>query len=417
MRGENILAPRSFIERFAKILRLAEPDNIVITHHNDADGITSAYILKTALERKNYNTRLICVEALFPEIIKKINDIASNLVIYIDIGASIASTLFRMHKNENFAVIVDHHIPDTTNVVHGKNFLLINPEIWGISGDLAASCSTITYVIAKYMDRTNTDLAHLAVIGAIGDGHHRVSGRLLGLNRRALADAVAAGQVEVRLRHGKEIYLDKYFNHMDMSIISDILTTLGVIGYYSNGPQLGLRTCEEGVSEFIIAEVTRLEKLKEKLFGKVMDELKERGLKIRKFVQWFNVENRFEPMGIGSIGMFCDLLKNANFIDKNKYIIGFQMMNPYIPNIGYLHTRILKLSMRVPDKLEMKIRKKEIPGFDEILIPTVKMLNGLVYSCHKSIGAAALVKANRYIELIELIDQRIRYLVNASDGK
>src|SRR5437867_2464918 len=65
----------------------------------------------------------------------------------------------------------------------------------GISHEVAcgAGCA---YAVAKALSPKNTDLAAIAVVGAVGDIQDQEFRRLSGYNRTILADGIAAGVLE-----------------------------------------------------------------------------------------------------------------------------------------------------------------------------------------------------------------------------
>ncbi|MBN1678308.1 MAG: DHH family phosphoesterase, partial [Candidatus Thermoplasmatota archaeon] len=103
-------------------------------------------------------------------------------------------------------VVSDHHVPEPTassamrkgqalltdfsSVVH------INPHMHGISGANELSGAGATFLVAVAMDPGNVNLAHLAVLGAVGDLQDQKTRRLEGLNRAVLEVAKAEGLVE-----------------------------------------------------------------------------------------------------------------------------------------------------------------------------------------------------------------------------
>jgi len=50
-------------------LRRTKPEEIVLVHHDDGDGLSSAAITKTALEREGYTVKPLCLEKIYPEVI------------------------------------------------------------------------------------------------------------------------------------------------------------------------------------------------------------------------------------------------------------------------------------------------------------------------------------------------------------
>jgi single-stranded DNA-specific DHH superfamily exonuclease len=68
----------------------------------------------------------------------------------------------------------------------------LNPHLYGIDGAFELSASGTVYSVVRHMG-DNSDLAGLALVGAMGDRQG-----MIGANKAILAEAVASGAVEVR---------------------------------------------------------------------------------------------------------------------------------------------------------------------------------------------------------------------------
>ncbi|HEV2119819.1 MAG TPA: hypothetical protein VGS11_06935 [Candidatus Bathyarchaeia archaeon] len=58
----------------------------VVLHHDEADGLTSATLTKIALTQLGLETRLICLDKLYPEVVKDIESGARRIVAYVDLA-------------------------------------------------------------------------------------------------------------------------------------------------------------------------------------------------------------------------------------------------------------------------------------------------------------------------------------------
>lgn len=137
-------------------LSLTKP--IKIISHYDADGVASAAIIARAFQRWGKKFSLQIVKSLEESFIQQLPE--NQILIFLDL-ASGSLSLLGSKKTEVF--IFDHHeivqaIPENVTMVNPL-FLQHEP----ISG------AGITYLLAKAISRQNTDLAHLAVIGMVGD--------------------------------------------------------------------------------------------------------------------------------------------------------------------------------------------------------------------------------------------------------
>jgi len=61
----------SRMERARDDLRRSELREAVVLHHDEADGLTSAALAKLAFEHLSMTTRLICLDKLYPEVIRR----------------------------------------------------------------------------------------------------------------------------------------------------------------------------------------------------------------------------------------------------------------------------------------------------------------------------------------------------------
>ncbi|PWB51994.1 MAG: recombinase RecJ [Candidatus Methanoperedenaceae archaeon] len=152
----------------------------LVVSHIDADGLTSAAIMKKALERRGMDSRVIFVKQLDHKNLAEIAGLAPDLVIFTDLGSGMLDAIKSLKLN---AVIADHHQPQGSYEYH------LNPHIFGFNGGIEVSGSGMTYFIAREMG-DNGDLAALAVVGAVGDLQHSKHGQLIGLNRTILEEGV-----------------------------------------------------------------------------------------------------------------------------------------------------------------------------------------------------------------------------------
>jgi len=354
----------------------AAGSDIILVHHNDADGLTSAAVLQTCLARAGFSVRRICIERVHPPILARIHEEFPATIFYVDLGGQAA--------------------PAISDANNGRRTMDI-------------SASTAAYFFALELDAGNRDLAHIAVLGAVGDEHDREGG-LIKENREALMDAVAQGDVEIETRtDGKEGYLlTRFGDSTPMAPLAIAVTTLGGVGYYSDGPDLGVRVCLEGL--FAEAE-HRLEELRGtqvKAYEETTMQLMRDGFRETKHIQWFTVGDDFSPMGVKIIGEYCWDIRNEDFINPEKYIVGFQNMAPEIPGLGVFDWSQAKVSMRLPTSLERKILVgKSMPGLSYLVPEAARQVGGSIDACH-DYTAATIVNHGMEEALIDAMDKLIQ---------
>ena len=100
----------------------------VVLHHDEADGLTSAALTKLALSNLGLETRLICLDKLYPEVVRDIESGRPQVAAYIDLGSGHVDWLIEANSSKGLVLVLDHH--DTTSI---QNPLLynLNPELYG----------------------------------------------------------------------------------------------------------------------------------------------------------------------------------------------------------------------------------------------------------------------------------------------
>lgn len=385
-------------------LRRSGGKDVVLVHHNDADGLSSAAVLEVALSRTGYEVRRIPLERVHPPINRRIHDLhAGTPVIYVDLGARAAPMIAEVNKGRSLTLIVDHHLAEETDDPAVFN---LSTELFGLSGEREISAATAAWLVAQVLDETNRDLAYLGVVGAVGDSHER-GGKLIGENREALEEAVAQGHVEVEEIDGREVYrLVKFGEPIELKPFAKSLTTLGAAGYAMGGPDIAVRTLLEGPSGEFEGKLRELETLKRERFELMIAKLRRGALKKTNYIQWFSVGEGFAPMGVKMVGEFCMEIRDMDFVDPEKYIAGFQDMPTEIPGLGRFEWDLVKISMRVPTLLEERIVRKEMPGLAWLLPEAAVRVGGSIDACH-DYAAASLIPRGREEELVAAMDELI----------
>lgn len=154
-----------------------------VVSHIDADGLTSAAIIGKALERIGIDYDIRFVKQLDNTALAGIADNNAELVIFTDLGSGMLDAIKKLKLN---AVISDHHQPQGVHEYH------LNPHLFGLHGATEVSGSGVTYLIATSLGN-NSDLADLAIVGAVGDLQHMKNGQLIGINRQILEDGAKTG--------------------------------------------------------------------------------------------------------------------------------------------------------------------------------------------------------------------------------
>ncbi|MBN2368291.1 DHH family phosphoesterase [Candidatus Woesearchaeota archaeon] len=174
---------RKAVERF----RGFDKSEVVrIVSHLDADGICACSILIKALNQEDRKYSISIVKQLTENTLREYITEQYKLYFFTDLGSGQIELISKYLKDRS-VFILDHHqfnkdivIPDF--IVH------VNPHMSDIDGNSEISGSGVVFYFAKELNKENEELAHIAVVGAIGDIQEKKG--FSGLNKEILDIAV-----------------------------------------------------------------------------------------------------------------------------------------------------------------------------------------------------------------------------------
>ncbi|UTF54195.1 DHH family phosphoesterase [Natronosalvus rutilus] len=199
---------------------LLECDRVLLASHIDADGLTSAAVAASALERAGLPFETVFEKQLDAEAIEAIAATDYDTVLFTDFGSGQLDIIADHEDAGDFTpVIADHHQPAEADTTYH-----LNPLLFGINGASELSGAGASYVLARALAEAgeesgtagtvetageptatdggaataradNRDLAALAVVGAVGD-MQASGGELHGANAKIVAEGVEAGVLE-----------------------------------------------------------------------------------------------------------------------------------------------------------------------------------------------------------------------------
>lgn len=184
------------IERASNDIKNAK--NVLVVAHSDADGISAGSIATITLERLGIDHCTLFLPSMDEDSVRMVNEAQEDFVWICDMGSAQLSGFTRQNL-----IITDHHTPDPnwrrkqTVLDSFASIEHLNPYSYGYDGASDISGAGMTYLLSKGIAPDNTDLAHLAIVGAIGDCQDNDGSKLKGLNRIILEDAVQKGDVLV----------------------------------------------------------------------------------------------------------------------------------------------------------------------------------------------------------------------------
>lgn len=375
---------------------------VQIFHHNDSDGLSSGAILKKAFERSGFMVDRFCLEKPYPALLQKVFKQKGGLIVFADFAGRIAPMLSDLNRGRNLTLILDHHVAEASTDPRVHN---LDPDLFGLKGDRDISGSTTCFLFAKALDEANNDLAHVATIGAVGDEFF-VNGCLAGENRSVALEAQRQGKIRIQKQeNGERYFLNTSRGPVACDEFGAYLDTLGAAGFYQEGPDMGVEVCLKGTTPESDRMLESLKKTQTQAFEKEIARIKGGALKKSPNIQWFHVQNRFSPMGVKMIGVFCDAIKNMDFIDPGRYLAGFQIIPNKIPGFGLISLNDVKISMRVSAQMADQIRAGRKMGLNILLPGATNKLGGFSDACHTLTAATTLAigKEEALIEEMEKI--------------
>jgi single-stranded-DNA-specific exonuclease len=170
------------------ILSIPKSTRIRVISHYDADGIAAAAILFKALCREGYNVHTSLMRNPFTKGLERVKKEENELVIFSDMGSG------QIEAIEHFSgkrIIIDHH--QYLKKKTSKDILQINANLCGINGNYEACGASLSFSVAKALNKNNADIAPLALSGVTGDKQY--IGGIRGYNKTILDEALKNGFV------------------------------------------------------------------------------------------------------------------------------------------------------------------------------------------------------------------------------
>ncbi len=176
-----------------KFEKINKNETIRIISHLDADGICASSILIKALNIDNRKYSISIAQHLTRKALETISKEKYNYFVFTDLGSGQLKNINELFKGKNVFVL-DHHEPQKAE--EAENVCHVNPHSFGIDGSREISGAGVVYFFAKNLNEKNNELAHIAVVAAIGDIQEHNGFEKL--NNEILEDAVKEKKIEVK---------------------------------------------------------------------------------------------------------------------------------------------------------------------------------------------------------------------------
>ena len=374
-------------------LKKEKAREVIIVHHDDADGLCSAAITKKALERERIRVKTFCLEKIYTEVVEDLHSRAGQVIFYVDIGSSHADLISEYNKSRNLTIILDHHDPKPSR---DPRVLDLNLENFGFKGETDFAGATCCYLFAKRLNKDNVDLSYLALVGS-----RELPKGFLSINSAVLEEALKNGVVQQK---GKSYEITRF--HVRIDQLFSKLQILGAAGYYEGGPEMGIKACLEGLSKEITEKANALEAKRKEANRRLLGRLYHERLKETKHIQWFDAGNMYAGMGTKVIGQFCSFLSyQMRLIKPNKYILGFMNVQPEIPGWGKLKKKFAKVSLRIPKPMKTDIENGKLPGAVNLL---ERASEGFGVADGHQYAASAILPMDKKLVLIENAEKTVK---------
>jgi RecJ-like exonuclease len=376
----------------ASAIRDSSIKEAVILHHDEADGLTSAALTKIALQRLGLVTNLICLDKLYPEVLKDAESTHRRVVAYVDLGSGHVDWLIKENLAQNLIVVLDHH---DTSTIQDPLMYNLNPELDGFSGEKDASSATVAYFFCKAIDPELSSYAHLATIGSV-----ELPGEPQGLNLIAMNEAGEQGLIIDSSKGDARIDIEGM--RISRTRASSLLNVLGSVGYYQSGPEMGVEACERGFSAQTMEKAKAFENERKQANRIMLTTIRKAGLSQRNNVQCFHAHDNYKGMGGKVVGSFCSYLSYQRGVNPVKYLIGMMNVPPDIPGWGKLSSPLVKVSGRAPQVLARLIAKGTKPPLSRILPDSCLKTGG--FGDGHSVAASGVFPVGREEMFLDEID-------------
>ena len=189
---------------------------IRVVSHLDADGISACAIMIKLLNNDNRKYSISTVQQLNKDVLGQLAAEPYNCFIFTDIGSGVVNDIKQL-LNDKRVFILDHHSIEETQhaselklnasssyreqveLAHNSgdfgSIVFVNPHTYGIDGGKEISGAGVVFKFACAVDKSMEEIAHIAIVGAIGDLQEQNG--FLRLNEEILKIAVEKSKIKV----------------------------------------------------------------------------------------------------------------------------------------------------------------------------------------------------------------------------
>jgi len=182
---------KEHIKKCAEEFKKVDKKEVIrLVSHLDADGISASSIMIKLLNKDNRKYSVSIVKQLTKDVINGLRAEPYNCFIFTDLGSGQINEVRKSLSGKKL-FILDHHQPESfpDDVVH------VNPHLFGFDGSMEISGAGVVYLFAKAIDSEIEKMAHIAIVGAIGDVQEEHG--FMQLNNEILESAIRLGKMKI----------------------------------------------------------------------------------------------------------------------------------------------------------------------------------------------------------------------------
>ncbi|MDP2750251.1 MAG: DHH family phosphoesterase [Nanoarchaeota archaeon] len=191
---------KEYVKECAKKFEEFDATKVIrLVSHLDADGISAASIIIKALNKKNRKYSISIIPQLDKKALEELSNEKYEYYIFTDLGSGIIKDICATLSGRRILILDHHEIQEGYNQCSQSEQDLIvhvNPHLFGIDGSKEISGAGVVYLFSKEISDVK-EMAHIAVVGAIGDIQD--DNGFLRLNSEILKEAVANGKMKVNV--------------------------------------------------------------------------------------------------------------------------------------------------------------------------------------------------------------------------
>ena len=182
------------LEKAANLVKQKSKEVFRVVSHIDCDGICSSAIMISALKREGISFSISNIKQLTQENLNELSREEYNNIIFTDLGSGQIENISKTLKDKTI-IILDHHQFETKLAIP-DNILHINPLMFNYDFN-DSSGSSVAYLFARQLNEKNKNLAHIAIIGSIGDVQENKG--FTGINNEILHEAIENNLIELKV--------------------------------------------------------------------------------------------------------------------------------------------------------------------------------------------------------------------------